>query len=907
MVVATLAPLLLFSLINSFQNYRTRQNDIARQTLQVARSLAQAVEAEHHARQAGLQALALSRALRAGDFGSFRPQADAFLATQPSGSTMGVADSTGQLLLAAGGAPSSGPLPKRRNMAPLEEVFRTAKPVVSDLFRNAITGGHAFTIDVPVLRDGTVVYDLGIDPTPASLVGLIAWAHVPEDWVVAILDAKGVVVARQPDPERFVGQLAAPALLAALGRDGDGVIESTTLEGIEVYTAFSHAEEGGWAVGIGAPRATLSRALWKSIATTVGLGLVLLAISLALAASLARRITDPIAALARFSGAIDGDGSIPEPNATGLHEIDLATRALYRDATERQRAERSLRASQARYRLVVESAADFGIIATDLHGLVTAWNTGARNIFGWESEEAIGRNLDAVFTPEDREAGAPAAEIGRALRDGRAPDERWHLRKDGSRFFASGLLRSMKGDDGAVTGFVKILRDRTAEHEAETAIRDGNARLERSVAERTAELRDANDRLVAEMAGREQAEEQLRQAQKMEIVGRLTGGIAHDFNNLLTIITGSLDLLSRRVGSDDPRIKRLLESAIQGANRAAALTYRLLAFSRQHPLAPQPVDANKLVAGMSDILRHTLGEHIAIETVLAGGLWRSHADPNQLENVILNLAVNARDAMPDGGKLTIETANTHLDEAYSASRPEVGPGQYIQIAVCDTGTGMAADVIAKAFEPFFTTKPVGKGTGLGLSQVYGFAKQSGGHAAIYSEPGHGTTVKVYLPRFRQAGEAGEARPAPTASTDVDALPASAHAGATILVVEDEAMVREFTVSALEEVGFKVLAAEDGPSGLALLDAHSEVSLLFTDVVLTGPMNGRKVADEAQRRRPDLPVLFTTGYTRNAIIHHGRLDEGVELISKPFTATALAVKVNALLDARDGDRRERITV
>ena len=331
-----------------------------------------------------------------------------------------------------------------------------------------------------------------------------------------------------------------------------------------------------------------------------------------------------------------------------------------------------------------------------------------------------------------------------------------------------------------------------------------------------------------------------------------------------------------------------------GANRAAALTYRLLAFSRQHPLAPEPVDANKLVAGMSDLLRRTLSENVAIETVLAGGLWRTHADPNQLENVILNLAVNARDAMPDGGKLTIETANTHLDEAYAASRTEVAPGQYVMMAVCDTGAGMTADVIAKAFEPFFTTKPIGKGTGLGLSQVYGFAKQSGGHAAIYSEPGHGTTVKVYLPRFRQADEGVEVRvvqavrPSPASLT-------MARSGETILVVEDEPMVRAFSVSALEEAGYRVLAAEDGPSGLLLLDAHPEVSLLFTDVVLTGPMNGRKVADEALRRRPHLKVLFTTGYTKNAIIHHGRLDEGVELLGKPFTAADLAEKVRQIID------------
>lgn len=583
-----------------------------------------------------------------------------------------------------------------------------------------------------------------------------------------------------------------------------------------------------------------------------------------------------------------------------------ATRALEeaRDALARtiagletKVAERTaeVRASEGRFRTVVESATDYAIIATDLAGTITLWNAGARNILGWEAAEALGRSVRVIFTPEDGAGGAPEAEMGHALANGRAADERWHVRRDGSRFFASGALLPIRaGENGAPTGFLKILRDRTEAHEVEQARRDLAETLERLVAERTADLAAANDRLVAEAAARERAEEQLRQAQKMEAVGRLTGGVAHDFNNLLTVVMGNLAMLRRRLdGTADERVARLIAGATEGANRAAALTFRLLAFSRQQPLAPEPVDANKLVAGMSDLLRRTLGENIAIETVLAGGLWRTHADPNGLENAVLNLAVNARDAMPDGGKLTVETANAHLDEAYAATRPEVTPGQYVLIAVCDTGMGMTPEVVAQAFEPFFTTKPVGKGTGLGLSQVYGFVKQSGGHAAIYSEPGHGTTFKLYLPRFRQAAEALDGGAAPARVRPI-AHPARGR-GETVLVVEDEVMVREFSVAALEEAGYRVLAAEDGPSGLALLDAHPEVALLFTDVVLTGPMNGRKVADEALRRRPELRILFTTGYTRNAIIHHGRLDEGVDLLTKPFAAEVLTGRVRTILD------------
>ncbi len=391
----------------------------------------------------------------------------------------------------------------------------------------------------------------------------------------------------------------------------------------------------------------------------------------------------------------------------------------------------------------------------------------------------------------------------------------------------------------------------------------------------------------AEVQRREEAEARLRQSQKMEAVGQLTGGVAHDFNNLLTVVTGSLDLLRQRMDGGNARDLRLVTNALEGAQRAAALTHRLLAFSRQQPLEPKPVDANKLMASMSELLRRTLGEHVAIETVLAGGLWKTHADPNQLESAILNLAVNARDAMPDGGRLTIETANAALDEAYAATREEVKAGQYVMISVSDTGTGMAPEVAQRVFEPFFTTKPVGKGTGLGLSQVYGFMKQSGGHVALYSEPGQGTTVKLYLPRYKGPDEA-------TSGDERQDAPSRSRNGETVLVVEDDEMVRRFTVEALREAGYRVLEAADGPVGLALLERNPDTALLFTDVVLAGPLNGRKLADEALRRRPDLKVVFTTGYTRNAIIHHGRLDEGVNFLGKPFTARDLYKKIRTVL-------------
>ncbi|MBO1907775.1 response regulator [Microvirga sp. 3-52] len=409
----------------------------------------------------------------------------------------------------------------------------------------------------------------------------------------------------------------------------------------------------------------------------------------------------------------------------------------------------------------------------------------------------------------------------------------------------------------------------------------------------TQELRLLNEtleeRVAQEVSERLKAEEALRQAQKMEAVGQLTGGIAHDFNNLLTIIVGNIELLQRRLPEGNERILRAAEHAMEATRRAATLTQRLLAFSRRQPLDPKPVDANKLVAGMSDLLRRTLGETVMLETVLGGGLWRSQADPNQLENAILNLAVNARDAMPDGGKLTIETANARLDEAYVDVLAEpVPPGQYVLVAVSDTGTGMDKATMEKVFEPFFTTKEAGKGTGLGLSMVYGFVRQSDGHIRIYSEVGEGTTIKIYLPRLIGSDE----EPAEIPANKPAMVRGS---GETILVVEDEPALRAYAVEALRDLGYRVLQAADGREALSVVEQHPEIELLFTDVVLTGGMNGRALADRISMHKPDLPVLYTTGYTANAIVHNGRLDPGMHLISKPFTYAELASKVRRMLD------------
>jgi PAS domain S-box-containing protein len=900
--------------------------------------------------------------------------------------------------------------------------------------------------------------------------------------------------------------------------------------------------------------------------------------------------------------------------------------AIIREVTERswahiQRvgAQSALRAQEAYHRQILDSAVDYGIVATDLDGRITLWNTGAAAMLGWQEAEMLGRPMGTFFTPEDRALGRPAAKRREALDTGRAHDARWHLRKTGESFWGLSEMSPLRDADGRAIGFVKLIRDRTQQYRAEEALRisedqlrraqaaggiglfavdiasgivsgtpefcrifglepvdalpaerlehlvvredvglvsddarrrsgsapldveyrirraeDGQERiiarkaeyerdeagnpvrlvgvvqdvtdrhrtqqaLERSEAQfsalaqnmpnqvwlasasgrfewfndrvyaftgvvpgsldgdrwtgiihpedrriaaerwraaiasgetfevefrlraadgtyrwhlaRAVPLRDAagavtawvgtsteieaqkmveaayaqdRDRLwtlsqelmlvcefdgtitavnpsaqrllgwdEAEMVGcnlgdflhpddRQQTsgelsrlsdgattfafenryrakngsyrlldwtavpdqgrvhavgrditeqravEEALRQSQKMEAVGQLTGGIAHDFNNLLQGITGSLDIMEGRIAQGRTNdLQRWLAGAKGSANRAAALTHRLLAFSRRQPLDPRPVRANPLVSSMEDMLRRTLGERISLELVLAGGLWLTRCDPNQLESAILNLAINARDAMPEGGRLTIETCNAHLDSLYAASERDVKPGQYVCICVTDTGTGMDRATIARAFEPFFTTKPIGQGTGLGLSMIYGFARQSEGYARIYSEEGQGTTIKLYLPRFRGEDEPEELLPGLREAPPADA-------GEVVLVVEDEPVVRGLIVEVLAGLGYKAIEAEDGPRGLAVVQSNRTIDLLVTDIGLPG-LNGRQLADAARALRPGLKVLFMTGYAENAALASGFLEPGMAMITKPFAMEALAGRIREIIE------------
>ncbi|AHB47793.1 histidine kinase [Hyphomicrobium nitrativorans NL23] len=402
----------------------------------------------------------------------------------------------------------------------------------------------------------------------------------------------------------------------------------------------------------------------------------------------------------------------------------------------------------------------------------------------------------------------------------------------------------------------------------------------------TADIATANKLLQETIADRDVAEMQIRQMQKVEAVGQLTGGIAHDFNNMLAVIMSGIGLAQKRLQRGQDGAEEFLNGALDGANRAATLVKRLLAFSRQQPLAPKAIDANKFVAGISELISRALGEMIQMETILGGGLWLTHVDPVQLENSILNLCVNARDAMPDGGCLTVETANCHLDDRYARLHPGIPAGQYVLIAVTDTGTGMSTDILHKAFDPFFTTKDATKGTGLGLSQVYGFVKQSGGHVKIYSEIGQGSTVKIYLPRHY----AVEAERHDVVVHEV----IRAKGAETVLLVEDDVRVLELTTASLRELGYTVLVAGGAKDALAQLDSDVEIDLLLTDIVMP-EMNGRKLADAAEKLRPGLKVIFMTGFTKNAVVHNGVLDPGVNFLAKPFSLEELSAKICEVLE------------
>lgn len=587
----------------------------------------------------------------------------------------------------------------------------------------------------------------------------------------------------------------------------------------------------------------------------------------------------------RFEQEFVAAGRHIEVSATRVGPAEMRqVSVLFRNVTARRKTEAALRDNVERVQLALEAGAIIGTWIWDIPSGRFNVDEGFALAFGIET----GRDLASLALEELMQSVHPddrdvlTARMQEALARGGAYAHQYRTRRhDGRYYWLEANGRVELGQDGRAMKFPGVLIDiegrRAVEAERDralAALRTLNETLEQRVDERTAALLNA--------------EEALRQAQKMEAVGQLTGGLAHDFNNILAGISGSLELMKVRLAQGRiADIERHLTGAQAAVKRAAALTQRLLAFSRRQTLDPTPADLNRIVAGMHDLIGRSVGPSIAVETIAAGGLWNTFVDVGQLENALLNLCINARDAMPHGGRLTIETANRWLDDLAAAQRG-VAAGQYVSLCVSDTGTGMTPDVVARAFDPFFTTKPTGQGTGLGLSMVYGFAGQSGGAVRIYSELGQGATVCIYLPRH--TGEGGDDDPA----LHEELPPGAAPGSKTILVVDDEPLVRMVTVEVLEDLGYNVLEAEDGPSALRLVTACPEIDLLLTDVGLPNGMNGRQLADAIRAPRPDLPVLFVTGYAENAVLNHGHLERGMQVLTKPFAAEVLARRVRELV-------------
>ena len=532
----------------------------------------------------------------------------------------------------------------------------------------------------------------------------------------------------------------------------------------------------------------------------------------------------------------------PSGQIVGIGGFDIDVTKEKRGDAALRASEESLRTSEARYRHVVDLIHE--AIWIHHEGNILFANPAAAELFGAPTADAlVGKSIFSLLHPDDRDVAL----------------ERTRLITLEKRAVPSVEMRIV-GLDGSA----KIAKFDPIPFE-----QDGKIYI----------LSAGRD--VTEQRN---TEAQLRQTQKLEAVGKLTGGIAHDFNNLLLVIMGSLEAALERPQS---QIRSLLENALKASQRGAALVQKLLAFSRRQALQPDILHINALTGEMVDLLSHTLGSEIEIDRALRDDLWPAFADRSQVENALLNLAINARDAMPGGGKLTIETDNVHLDDAYAAQHSEVAPGDYVMLAVTDTGTGMTADVLERALEPFFTTKDAGKGSGLGLSMIYGFAKQSRGHVKIYSEVGHGTTVRLYLPRHGTEG--------PAAAKSIDPQAEAPHGSETILLVEDDAQVMDLVITQMESLGYRVLGAASGPHALKILAEDSSVALLFTDIVMPGGMNGRQLAHAALQTRPDIKILYTSGYTQNAIVHQGKLDQGVHYLAKPYRRSELAQKLRQILD------------
>jgi PAS domain S-box-containing protein len=878
LVLVTVLPLVglaSFAMIRTVDDERTRiERDVGER---VAGLLAD-VDRQITSIQTELRVLAVSPSLQTGDFASFDREMREALEIQ--GTTIVLLDTKGQQLLNTN-RPFGEPLPRATNTEMHDRVVSTGKPQISDLIIGAVLRRPVLTVGVPVFREGQVAYVLVMGLGPEILSALLNEQNLPPDWSAGIFDRNYLIVAHNRGLDRLIGQPAMPELRARISRNLGAWFPSVTKEGTAVYSAFRRSDLSGWAVAIGVPRefvdAPLRRAQWLAF----GGGAATLALSLALAWWMARGIRRPVAALTRSARAL-GKGAPIGPPIGGVRELDQVDRALRASASAleerdraREAAEAALRASEERFRTLAESLPQL-VWTSALNGRVDYLNRRWLEYTGMsEGEPLDAQRLREVIHPDD--LAATVACWGAAVEGVAEYDLEHRIRAaDGSyRWFKTRGTRVADSTGQTVKWFGTCTDIQDIVEARETQARS-HERLEVMVAERTRELAAANDRLRREIDAREAAQAALLQVQKMEAVGQLTGGIAHDFNNLLTAVSASLELLEPRIS--DEKSLRLLRTAQRGASRGAKLTQSLLAFARKQHLEPVPADLNAVIAEMSDMLHRSLGSAVEIRHIPGDGLWPVLIDVTQIETALLNIAINARDAMPQGGTLLIETTNL---SAGSDELPEEMAGcDCVLLSMSDTGTGMSPEVIEHAFEPFFTTKEIGKGTGLGLSTVFGVVRQSGGTVRIRSRIREGTTVQIYLPRTSE----------PVTPSSRRVAPAQGSGQSRILVVDDDPEVRWVTAEALRGMGYAVTEAGSGRAALTLLERGEPCDLVIMDLAMPG-LSGAETVRLARRIRPDLSALFCTGNVDAAGFES---DTGDPLLAKPFGPDALAEAVRTAL-------------
>ena len=825
--LAALLPIVLFAigitLVIGFREQSALEATASAKVREIASGIDRYVAAQLKA----AEVIAEVGALRRDDLQTFYEFASRLKTDNPGWSTVVVSDPSGQQLINLA-RPFGSQLAGVSDKESFQEVLTSRSPVIGNLAEQGLITGDIFVpIRVPVLDGSGLKYVITIALNPRQLSKLFEIADAPPDWVGAVVDHNGRLLARSVLASEFVGRKATGVALEAIKTSTQGIYHGRTLEGLDTVFAFYTSPLTGWSVHYAVPRATYNAPLRK----------LLWILGLCGAAAV-------ISAFLLFS-------------------------ILSREAA-RQRAEQARREKDAEFRVLADAMPNH--VWTSLpDGSLDWFNEQTYNYSKAKLGELDGQGWAQLVHPDDLPAAAKR--WAAALGAGKSYQTEFRLRRhDG--VFRWHVARAVPifGASGEITRWVGTNTDIEEQKSTADALAQLNDNLELLVEERSTEL--------------VRTQEELRQSQKMEALGNLTGGVAHDFNNLLQLISGNLELVAREVAGNE-KMERRIRNAMTGVARGAKLASQLLSFGRRQPLEPKTVNLGRLVGGIDDLLRRALGEEIEIETVIAGGLWNAFVDLNNVENALINLAINARDAMDGKGKLTIEASNAFLDTEYVKRNSEATPGQYVLIAVSDTGSGISPEVLKKVFEPFFTTKPDGKGSGLGLSMVYGFVKQSHGHIKIYSEVGYGTTIKLYLPRSMQAEEIPILPEAASPTGDNE----------SILVVEDDDEVRETAVATLRDLGYHVLEANNAQNALTIIENGARIDLLFTDVVMPGSLRSPELARLAKTRLPRLAVLFTSGYTQNAIVHGGKLDAGVELLSKPYTREALANRIRSILTNR----------